>query len=53
MLTEQAIATVVFLILLAISVVGYFISSRNGDKLDRDRQQRLSSRDDTSRVIVR
>lgn len=33
--TEQAIAVVVFLVLLAISVVGYIISSREGDRLDR------------------
>jgi hypothetical protein len=53
MLTEQAIATVVFLVLLAISIVGYLISSRNGDKLDRERQDRLGSRDNGARVIVR
>lgn len=40
--SEQAIAVVVFLVLLAISVLGYFIASREGDRLDRlNRSQRM------------
>lgn len=37
MLTEQAIAVVVFLILLAIALAGLFVSSRNSEKLDTTR----------------
>jgi hypothetical protein len=40
MLTEQAIAVVVFLILLAIAVTGLFVSSRNSEKLDTTRHGR-------------
>jgi hypothetical protein len=45
MQSERAIAVVIFLILLAISVVGYFISSRNGDRLDRMRHAGMTPRE--------
>lgn len=45
MMTEQAIAVVIFLVLLAISVVGYLTASRVGDRLDRARRDEV--RDDS------
>lgn len=44
----RTLGAVVFLILLAISLVGLFWSSRNADRLDGERRQRLSTvRDET------
>lgn len=45
MLTEQAIAVVVFLILLAIAVAGYIIASREAERLDRQRRPAGEMRD--------
>lgn len=37
---ELTLGAIVFLILLAISVVGLFLSSRQADRLDGERRQR-------------
>lgn len=39
--SEQAIAVVVFLALLAIAVIGLLMSSRESERLDRDRRSRV------------
>lgn len=45
---ERTIGAVVFLILLAISVIGLFWSSRSADRLDSERRQRtVTYREDT------
>ncbi|MFO1201652.1 MAG: hypothetical protein U1E58_03345 [Tabrizicola sp.] len=45
MLTEQAIAVIVFLALLAICVIGLVISTRESERLDRDRRGRIAPTD--------
>lgn len=45
---ERTLGAIVFLILLAISVVSLFWSSRNADRLDGERRQRAATfREDT------
>jgi hypothetical protein len=45
--TEQAIATVIFLILLAICVIGLVLSSRNAERIDSRRTRDLPPTDPT------
>lgn len=40
---ERTLGAVVFLILLAISLVGLFWSSRNADRLDGERRRRVET----------
>jgi hypothetical protein len=53
MLTEQAIAVVVFLILLAIAIFGLFSASRESERLDRSRRSGTDRQGDNSGVILR
>jgi hypothetical protein len=49
---ERTLGAIVFLILLAISLVGLFWSSRQADRLDADRRRRTVVRDDGTVVAT-